>query len=66
MGPEIELKTAISIAFNFTQWPYLQNEKAAACLAPVHPLSDVNLLITAASKLLLSLVTLSSVSALII
>jgi hypothetical protein len=25
MGPQIELKAAISIAFNFTQWPNIQN-----------------------------------------
>jgi hypothetical protein len=44
MGPQIELKAAISIAFNFTQWPYIQNERAAQCMVNIHPLSEINIL----------------------
>lgn len=44
MGPQIALKQAISIAFNFTQWPYIQKPDAAQCILSIHPESPNNLL----------------------
>jgi hypothetical protein len=44
MGPQIALKQAISIAFNFTQWPYIQKAEAAKCILSIHPESPNNLL----------------------
>jgi hypothetical protein len=44
MGPQIALKQAISIAFNFTQWPYIQKADAAQCILSIHPESPNNLL----------------------
>ncbi|TNV73756.1 hypothetical protein FGO68_gene11125 [Halteria grandinella] len=48
MGPQIELKAAISIAFNYTQWPFIQKESAASCLMPIHPHTEANMLLSGA------------------
>lgn len=44
MGPQIALKQAVAIAFNITQWPYIQKAEAAKCILSIHPEAPNNLL----------------------
>lgn len=44
MGPQIALKQAIAVSFNFTHWPFIQNADAAQCILSIHPHSQTNLL----------------------
>jgi hypothetical protein len=66
MGPQIELKAAISISFNFTQWANIQNQKSAQCLVPIHPSSEQNLLKSGGFLLSLGFALVAALSVFII